>query len=167
MLTRTAVSRVPVLLLALLLALVALAILAAACGSEEPQARTGYVVGHGMAPALEEGDSFQYRPADAVRVGDIVAFEFADSGGVTRMFIKRVVAVGGQLVEVTDGRVIVDDVPLDESAYVATAPPYTVAPLVVPEGHIYVLGDNRDDSIDSHDFGPVALAAVHGVVTVD
>lgn len=140
----------------------ALCVLLVACGGEE-ELPSGVVGGKGMEPALVEGDFFQYEQRDEVRVGDIVVFEVTQDG-VQRMFIKRVVALGGQTVEVADGVVLVDGAPLDESGYETAPPAYTVPPTEVPAGHVYVLGDNRADSIDSHDFGPVALDAVHGVV---
>jgi len=133
-----------------------------ACGGAD-ELPGGRVAGNGMAPALPEGAYFEYQEPDTVEVGDIVAFEMAVDG-VQRGFIKRVVAVAGQTVEVADGVVLVDGVPLDESGYVATAPQYTVPATEVAADHVYVLGDNRDDSIDSHDFGPVPVSSIHGVV---
>jgi len=142
--------------------LAAALLLLVACGGEE-ELPGGRVAGNGMAPALPEGAYFEYEEPDTVVVGDIVAFQ-VDVQGVQRGFVKRVVAVAGQTIQVTGGVVLVDGAPLDESAYVATAPPYAVPPTLVPDGHVYVLGDNRDDSIDSHDFGPVSLASITGVV---
>ena len=142
--------------------LAAVVVFLVACGGSE-ELPGGRVAGNGMAPALPEGAYFEYEEPETVVVGDIVAFEMAVDG-VQRGFIKRVVAVAGQTIEVADGLILVDGAPLDESGYVATAPPYSVPATVVPADHVYVLGDNRDDSIDSHDFGPVLLASIHGVV---
>jgi signal peptidase I len=75
--------------------------------------------------------------------------------------IKRVIALAGQSVEVRDGQVLVDGEVLDEP-YVAEAPRYTVGPLRVPEGMLYVLGDNRNVSSDSHDWGALPQQRVMG-----
>ncbi len=79
--------------------------------------------------------------------------------------IKRVAAVAGQTVEMSQGRLWLDGV-LQEESYldperVATG---QQAPILVPDGHVYLLGDNRAPlaSYDSRAFGPVALERVAG-----
>lgn len=67
-------------------------------------------------------------------------------------FIKRVVAVEGQKVEVRDGKVFVDGKPMNEP-YIKEPPYYTWGPKVVPRGHLLVFGDNRNNSEDSHVWG--------------
>jgi signal peptidase I len=89
--------------------------------------------------------------------------------------VKRVVATEGQVIDFTpEGEVIVDGrmlyepylqtpsstFPLMPDASLAVAIEY---PFVVPEGHVFVLGDNRERSSDSRAFGPVPLAEVKGV----
>jgi signal peptidase I len=77
-------------------------------------------------------------------------------------FIKRVIALEGETVEVGDNTVFVDGVALDEP-YVkdgSEMPDY--APLTVPPGHVFVMGDNRDSSQDSRIFGPVATDEIVG-----
>jgi signal peptidase I len=90
--------------------------------------------------------------------------------------IKRVIAVEGETVEVRadpdatgrpgsacgDCGVYVNGVRLEEP-YIRANPDYTVEPLVVPEGHVYVLGDNRRNSQDSHVFGPLPVEQIVGV----
>ena len=84
------------------------------------------------------------------------------------MLIKRVIAVGGQTVDLRDGAVYVDGEKLDE--------PYTEGkqskplsnsngityPYKVPEGEIWVMGDNRTNSLDSRVFGSVPVENVTG-----
>ena len=83
-----------------------------------------------------------------------------------RVLIKRVIAVGGQTIDLIKGDVYIDGVMIKE--------PYTLSPgntfplqrstitypYTIPEGYIWVMGDNRENSTDSRGFGPVSLDAV-------
>ncbi len=98
--------------------------------------------------------------------GDIVTFD--DPLQDSRVLIKRVIAVGGQTIDLIDGQVYVDGVMLDE--------PYTEGkrtdplmppaginisyPYTVPEGQLWVMGDNRTNSQDSRYFGSVDASTV-------
>ena len=101
--------------------------------------------------------------------GDIVTF--ADPEVAGRTLIKRVIATGGQTVDLVDGKVVVDGVALDEP-YTLGKPSYPLShtasdvsisyPYVIPEGSIWVMGDNRTASQDSRYFGPVPANSVTG-----
>jgi len=94
--------------------------------------------------------------------GDIVVFD--DPGGQHPQLIKRVIAVGGQTVDVKDGSVWVDGKRLVEP-YIYGKPNElgTVAlPLKVPEGYVWLMGDNRTNSGDSRFFGPVPVSKIRG-----
>ncbi len=95
-------------------------------------------------------DNESWRPFGEPRQGDVVVFAFP--GDVTRDFIKRVIAVPGQTVELRDGEVIVDGIPLDEP-YLDQEWNGTIASQVVPAGQLFVLGDNRNNSFDSRSWG--------------
>lgn len=101
--------------------------------------------------------------------GDIVTFDDPEVAG--RTLIKRVIAVGGQTVDLQDGYVVVDGVVLDEPytngkesfPLARTAPGKDIAfPYTVPEGELWVMGDNRTASQDSRYFGSIPVKSVTG-----
>lgn len=86
--------------------------------------------------------------------GDIVVFEPpARDGDDGTPFIKRVIGLPGELVQLRRGRVLIDGVPLDESGYIyedqPTVPTDMLSAWEVPDGSYFVLGDHRADSTDS------------------
>lgn len=86
---------------------------------------------------------------DEPQRGDIIVFEPPEELNVNEDYIKRVIAVPGETVEVTAGAVYIDGQALDEP-YLNEAPAYEFGPVTVPEGSLFVLGDNRNRSSDSH-----------------
>ena len=86
----------------------------------------------------------------APRRGDVIVFRFHLDP--SRDFIKRVIGVPGDTVEVKDGTVFINGSPLAED-YINNTPNYTYGPRTVPEAHYFVLGDNRRNSFDSHAWG--------------
>lgn len=91
-----------------------------------------------------------WRPFGDPSPGDVVVFHFP--GSTDKDFIKRVIATPGQTVQVKGGALYVDGTLIDEP-FIADAPRYDYGPEVVPEGQIFVLGDNRNNSYDSHSWG--------------
>ena len=129
---------------------------------------TPYVVPSGsMRDTILEGDTLLGERVSLYfgepEVGDIVTF---DSPLSDETLIKRVIAVGGQTVDLVDGTVYVDGEPLDEP-YTQGRPTYSLSdlagsagieyPYTVPEGCVWVMGDNRTDSKDSRYFGAVSV----------
>ncbi|TAJ16284.1 MAG: signal peptidase I [Dehalococcoidia bacterium] len=101
-----------------------------------------------------------FRPFGKPSPGDVVVFLYQEQPR-ERDFIKRVIAVPGQSVEVRDGHVYVDGHPLQEP-YINAPPNYAMPVTVVPEGAVFVLGDNRNNSFDSHLFGVVPQSRLIG-----
>lgn len=83
----------------------------------------------------------------APRRGDVIVFRYPLEPD--RDFIKRVIGVPGDTVEIRDGTVFINGQPLEED-YVLAEPDYTYGPKTVPPGMYFVLGDNRRNSFDSH-----------------
>jgi len=101
-------------------------------------------------------------------VGDVIVF--ANPRDPTLDYVKRVIAVAGEVVEIRNKQVFVDGVPRDvPAAYFAQrshvqlkGPRDNFGPVRVPPGQVFVLGDNRDQSIDSRFWGFVDVNDVEG-----
>ena len=108
---------------------------------------------------------------DAYKRGDIVVFtppeEWAQSDGTP--YIKRVIGIGGDKIEIHDGKVFVNGIALAEP-YIfkedgvpqQTEDPLQMEKWVVPEGELFLMGDHRGSSADSREFGTVAVDKVIG-----
>lgn len=81
--------------------------------------------------------------------GDIIVFKPPEKLAQKDDFIKRVIGLPGDTVEVHDGRVFVNGDALTEP-YIAEPPAYSYGPIKVPQGCLFVMGDNRNQSFDSH-----------------
>jgi len=124
------------------------------------------VEGSSMNPLLKNGDVVVVSRTAEVKRGSVVVVDLPEGGPV----IKRVIAFGGETVWSVHGNVYVqtegETIVLNEG-YVATenAGGADVARITVPQGHVFLLGDNRAVSLDSRVFGAVELENVMGVVT--
>jgi len=106
-----------------------------------------------MLPTIQVGDrvmvnKFIYYFKEPER-GDIVVFEPPESINQKDDYIKRIIGLPGDKIEVKDGKVWVNDEPLDEP-YILEPSNYEYGPVQVPENALFVMGDNRNISYDSH-----------------
>lgn len=116
-----------------------------------------------MSPNLCAGDRIVVLTAggrDGLAEGDVVVFTDPSE---RRLTVKRVVAAAGREVAVRDGVLHVDGRPLSEPFVDRAAVDGTFfGPIQVPSGSLFVLGDEREHSVDSRDYGPIPLSSVRG-----
>lgn len=121
------------------------------------------IAGNSMAPtyphetvvAIEEG------PYIVPKRGELVLFQHPTDADA--LLVKRVIGLPNERVQVVDGVLLVDERPLNEP-YLFDTPSYTMD-VTVEVGTVLLLGDNRNNSFDSHVFGAVSLEMVKGRVT--
>jgi len=133
-----------------------------------------YVKGASMEPNFYDReyliiDELSYRLREPLR-GEIVVFRYPRDP--SQFFIKRVVGMPGETVEVTGGQVVIynDAYPngkaLDEGPYLDDALTQGKKKMTLGEDEYFVLGDNRDESLDSRSFGSVTRSGIIGRVWV-
>ncbi len=101
---------------------------------------------------------------NGINRGDVVVFDHPASldNGQGNEFVKRVIATGSESVQARNGSVIVNGVPLQEPYVVGTTLDF--GPVTVPDGYLFVMGDNRNHSSDSRVFGAIPESTVNGSV---
>ena len=134
-----------------------------------------------MEPTIAEGESFRVAKYDGTpERGLVVAFKSLEDPAI--VLVKRVIAVGGEQLEIDSKQVLLNGKPLSEH-YTVHRDPKTFPDLpsvsnmqrqrdhlrktTIPDGHVFVMGDNRDLSFDSRNYGPVPLENIVGRVILD
>ena len=127
------------------------------------------VEGMSMAPTLEDQDrlivnKFIYR-ITSPRKSDIVMLYYPVNPD--KSFVKRVIAEPGDMVRIVDGRVYVNDVPLEDDYVPSEFRSHDDwGPQMIPEGYYFVMGDHRNNSSDSRHWGEVPKKYIIGKVQV-
>ena len=121
------------------------------------------VLGHSMDPTLENEQflvvyKLGYRLHEPER-GDIIVLH--DPRTDSRKLIKRVIGLPGEVLEIRNGQVFIDERPLDEP-YVADTGRYSQPATPLSEEEYFVLGDNRNNSSDSHNWGTLPSQEILG-----
>ncbi|MEM6869303.1 MAG: signal peptidase I [Cyanobacteria bacterium P01_C01_bin.121] len=133
-----------------------------ALGIRQFVAEARFIPSESMLPTLEIDDrlviekiSYHFNPPQR---GDIIVFRApqealeAAKSTTNDAYIKRVIGLPGEEIEVSDGKVFVNGEALEED-YIQSPPVYTWGPDIVPEDEYLVLGDNRNSSSDGHVWG--------------
>ncbi len=109
------------------------------------------VEGRSMYPTLVETERLMVNKIvyhfEEPQLGDVIVFEHEPG----RDFIKRVIGVEGDMVEIKNGQVYLNDRSLDEHYLNEDILMYDYGPVEVPPGYLFVLGDHRQNSMDSRD----------------
>lgn len=126
----------------------------------------GIVTERSMEPTLPEGSYFLINRYlyyfSTPRHGDVVVLRRGPYE--TDEYVKRVIALGGETLQIASGKVSVNGVELDEPYAVGGTHP-DVEPMVLPERTCFLLGDNRRRSEDSRHFGVVSVKELDGRIT--
>ena len=125
--------------------------------------QSSIVVGMSMEPTFEDGQRLLVSKAAYAFTdpapGDVIIFHPPVDYG--KDYIKRVIGVPGDVIEVKNHAVYINGKKLNEP-YIKDAPNYIYGPVTVPENSYFVLGDNRNNSNDSHRWGFVSRESVVG-----
>jgi signal peptidase I len=134
-------------------------------------AEARYIPSKAMEPTLQVNDrlvinklTYQFRQPER---GDIVVFsptEALQQQNIQDPLIKRIIGLPGDKVQVRGRQVYINDRPLTET-YISDKPEYEWGPMVVPPNSYFVLGDNRNNSYDSHFWGFVPRENIIGKAT--
>lgn len=121
------------------------------------------VKGRSMEPSLQDGNFLLVNRLayndDLPARGEVIVFTNPSDTDID--FIKRVIGLPGDTIEVNNGTLYLNNQIIDES-YILSQSLRNTSPVVVPEGHVFVLGDNRNVSSDSRTWGPLDIDEILG-----
>jgi signal peptidase I len=123
--------------------------------------------GTAMEPTLGHGDPIVAREIGGSEVarGDVVVVEVpSQTPGESMSVVKRVVAVAGDEIDAAGGEILIDGRPADEPYLAPGTVTENITRQEIPARHVFVLGDNRTNSLDSRSYGPVPDRTVVAVV---
>lgn len=153
-----------------------LSVIFASLASVQPEHSKSVFISEGesMAPTLKNNDRFlvdkTYYDSHPIQRGDVVVIQLANN----RQFVKRVIALPGETIEYKDDVLYINKEAVDEP-YLITAKNESqkenlyltedFGPITIPEETIFVLGDNRQNSLDSRMIGPIPIDQIVGKMT--
>ena len=121
------------------------------------------VEGVSMEPSVHDGQVIMVSKMaywfETPQRGDIVVFHFPRNRD--QDFIKRVIGLPGDTIEIREGETYIDGYPLDES-FLEVRPSSSLPSRQIPQGHYFVMGDNRNNSYDSRAWGTVPCDDIVG-----
>jgi len=134
--------------------------------------RVAHVTGNSMESTLSHGDMVILNRLSYLffnpRIGDIIAFPNPENNG--EFFIKRIIAGPGDIVDLLDGFFVINGIPLEDnfSANPTSLLGNVSFPIEIEEGRYFVLGDNRNNSLDSRsaDVGNIQARDMVGRVAI-
>jgi signal peptidase I len=110
------------------------------------------MIGNSMEPTIKDGQVIVAKSIDDIanlQRGDIILINREENA-----LIRRLIALPGETIEINQGTILINGAVYNEPYEVIPAT-YLQEPLQLGKDEYYVLGDNREDSIDSHSFGPI------------
>jgi signal peptidase I len=122
-----------------------------------------------MSPTLEPGDRVLARgiAGEDASWGEVVVFQMAAPGQVVEVErVSRVLAVEGDRIATADGRLVVNGKQVVEPYLAEGTRTEDLTPTTVPDGHVFVLSDNRANAQDSRVLGPIPQEAIHARVAI-
>ncbi len=127
-----------------------------------------------MESTLLRGDhiiTVKYFADQKLNRGDIIIFPLPTDR--EKDFVKRIIGLPGEKLEIRQQQVFINDQALDEPYAMHTEPPTPqpsprddLSPTIIPDGYVFVLGDNRENSFDSRMFGPLAIKDIERKVKI-
>lgn len=127
-----------------------------------------------MSPTINKGDHFasvgiRDNEIDPIQRFDIVVFKPPQNEKFkpdeNTRYVFRIMGLEGEKVEMKEGLIFVNDKVLDESSFIKTVSDKYFAPVIVPKGSYFLLGDNRPNSADSRYIGTIKREDIDGKIS--
>ncbi|QKG83106.1 signal peptidase I [Kroppenstedtia pulmonis] len=116
-------------------------------------------IGSSMFPTIREGDTLIVKKSNTVwERGDVIVFYNSE---VDMYYMKRVIGLSKERVEGKSGKILIDG---KSDPHLNDSPIEDFDSVVVPKDHLFVLGDNTDESEDSRSFGPIPEQSIEGKI---
>ena len=128
-----------------------------------------HVTSGSMVPTLEVSDrivinKISYHVYDDPSFGEIVVFTLPDVTQQDDQVVKRVVGVGGDIIESKAGSLYINGLAIQQPFLQDGVVTEDFGPVEVPDGYVFLMGDNREESYDSRSYGPVPASTIQGKV---